>query len=319
MRYAVSALELLRVSANQARQMGHSYVGSAHLLLALAENPGLPCQLLRGAGMDPALTREIMAVLYGLGTPDLPLPQGFSPQARRILRGAGKEAKAAHCREVDERHIFLSLLRREKTAARDLLLLEGIEAEDLFTRAVDSMQWDQQTQGKTNKEASTTKLLDQFSEDLVSKAATMDPVIGREREIDMVIGILSRKNKNNPALVGEPGVGKTAIAEGLAQRMAAGNVPPQLKEKRLISLNMANLVAGTKYRGEFEGLRSEGEGVRMVCQTAGWLCRNGKIWLLPKLVVQSGAKYLGYRFGKNYQKLPKRLIMKCTMNQDYWR
>ncbi len=252
MRYAVSALELLRVSANQARQMGHSYVGSAHLLLALAENPGLPCQLLRGAGMDPALTREIMAVLYGLGTPDLPLPQGFSPQARRILRGAGKEAKAAHCREVDERHIFLSLLRREKTAARDLLLLEGIEAEDLFTRAVDSMQWDQQTQGKTNKEASTTKLLDQFSEDLVSKAATMDPVIGREREIDMVIGILSRKNKNNPALVGEPGVGKTAIAEGLAQRMAAGNVPPQLKEKRLISLNMANLVAGTKYRGEFE-------------------------------------------------------------------
>ena len=80
----------------------------------------------------------------------------------------------------------------------------------------------------------------------------MDPVIGREREIDTVIGILSRKNKNNPALIGEPGVGKTAIAEGLAQRMAVGNVPPQLKEKRLISLNMANLVAGTKYRGEFE-------------------------------------------------------------------
>ena len=96
------------------------------------------------------------------------------------------------------------------------------------------------------------KLLDQFSEDLLQKAATMDPVIGREQEIETVIGILSRKNKNNPALIGEPGVGKTAIAEGLAQRIAAGNVPPQLKDKRLYSLNMANLVAGTKYRGEFE-------------------------------------------------------------------
>ena len=96
------------------------------------------------------------------------------------------------------------------------------------------------------------KLLEQFSEDLLQKAATMEPVIGREKEIETVIGILSRKNKNNPALVGEPGVGKTAIVEGLAQRMAVGNVPPQLKDKRLISLNMANLVAGTKYRGEFE-------------------------------------------------------------------
>ena len=96
------------------------------------------------------------------------------------------------------------------------------------------------------------KLLEQFSEDMLQKAGTMEPVIGREREIETVIGILCRKHKNNPALVGEPGVGKTAIAEGLAQRMACGNVPPQLKNKRLISLNMANLVAGTKYRGEFE-------------------------------------------------------------------
>ena len=96
------------------------------------------------------------------------------------------------------------------------------------------------------------KLLEQFSEDLILKAGSMDPVIGRDREIETVIGILCRKNKNNPALIGEPGVGKTAIAEGLAQRMAAGNVPPQLKDKRLVSLNMANLVAGTKYRGEFE-------------------------------------------------------------------
>ena len=95
-------------------------------------------------------------------------------------------------------------------------------------------------------------MVEQFSEGLIQKASTMDTVMGRDRKIEAVIGILSRKNKNNPALIGEPGVGKTAIAEGLAQRMAAGNVPPQLKDKRLVSLNMANLVAGTKYRGEFE-------------------------------------------------------------------
>ena len=105
---------------------------------------------------------------------------------------------------------------------------------------------------KRNGEAVSTKLLEQFGEDLILKAETMEPIIGRDQEIETVIGILSRKHKNNPALIGEPGVGKTAIAEGLAQRMAAGSVPPQLKEKRLLSLHMANLVAGTKYRGEFE-------------------------------------------------------------------
>jgi ATP-dependent Clp protease ATP-binding subunit ClpC len=122
----------------------------------------------------------------------------------------------------------------------------------LFSRVVEYKMLGYREPVKRKREGFATKLLEQFSEDLVAKASGMDPVIGRDREIETVIGILSRKNKNNPALVGEPGVGKTAIAEGLAQRMAMGAVPPQLKDKRLISLNMANLVAGTKYRGEFE-------------------------------------------------------------------
>ena len=149
-------------------------------------------------------------------------------------------------------HILLSLLRRERTGARALLQFGGVDPNEVFSRTIDYLQWEAATPSKPKKEAVSTKLLEQFSEDLVLKASGMEPVIGRDREIDMVIGILSRKNKNNPALVGEPGVGKTAIAEGLAQRMAVGNVPTQLKDKRLISLNMANLVAGTKYRGEFE-------------------------------------------------------------------
>ena len=128
----------------------------------------------------------------------------------------------------------------------------AVDRDELFTKTVEHMHRSVEQRGKTKKGAVELKLLEQFSEDLILKASTMERIIGRDREIDMVIGILSRKNKNNPALVGEPGVGKTAIAEGLAQRMSIGDVPPQLKDKRLISLNMANLVAGTKYRGEFE-------------------------------------------------------------------
>ncbi len=242
---------LLR-AAGRARDLGHSYVGTVHFLLAMAEEPGLPGQLLRSAGLELGLTEEMAAVLYGTGTPGLPLPQGFSPQARKVLQNAAKEAAYLGSSDVKPTHILLAMLRVEKTAARDLMTLSNVNADELFSIAIDCMQWEKYVCARGKKEAVTTRLLEQFSEDLIQKAATMEPVIGREREIDMVIGILSRKNKNNPALVGEPGVGKTAIAEGLAQRMAAGLVPPQLKEKRLVSLNMANLVAGTKYRGEFE-------------------------------------------------------------------
>ena len=252
MNYDQRALDLIMDATHCARQLGHSYVGSAHLLLALLRCPGMAGNLLRGAGLEEGLIRSAMGVLYGVGTPDLPLPQGMTVQLRRILRSAGNEARNLGSREVRPQHILLALLRMERSSAGELIRLGGVDMELLFTKAVSCVHWESVQPQKRKREGTTMKLLEQFSEDLIQKAETMEPVIGRDREIDMVIGILSRKHKNNPALVGEPGVGKTAIAEGLAQRMAAGNVPPQLKEKRLISLNMANLVAGTKYRGEFE-------------------------------------------------------------------
>ena len=243
---------LLRASARQARALGHSYVGTAHLLLALGEEPGGPGQLLRLLGLDPGLTQTMAKLLYGTGQPGLPLPQGLTKEARTMLRLAGREARQTHSKAIQPWHLLLAMSRREQTQAEELLALNGISTETLFTQTINHMRWELYAPGRPKKEAVTTRLLEQFSEDLIAKAGTMDPVIGRDREIDMVIGILCRKNKNNPALVGEPGVGKTAIAEGLAQRMASGCVPPQLKEKRLVSLNMASLVAGTKYRGEFE-------------------------------------------------------------------
>lgn len=252
MRYEIQTQELIREAARAARQMGHSYVGSIHLAVALTRQPGSAACILSGLGLHPTLAEDCAMLLLGRGTPELPLPQGLTQEARRILRGAAREARAMKAGQIEPVHILLSLARREDAAAGELFMLGGIDPRELFSRTVEQLRWERPEAAARKKEGFITKLLEQFSEDLVMKAATMEPVIGREREIDVVIGILCRKNKNNPALVGEPGVGKTAIAEGLAQRMAAGNVPPQLKEKRLISLNIANLVAGTKYRGEFE-------------------------------------------------------------------
>ena len=252
MRYHVQTNELILSSGEKARSLGHSYVGSIHLLLALLEQPGEVGTLLRALGMEPPVVSAMAQLLYGAGTPDLPLPQGFTPKAREIFRLAAREARSRNTRQILPVHVLLALSRAEETEAGKLLQIFGLGANALFTHTVEYLQREESAPARGKKEAVTTKLLEQFSEDLIMKASAMEPVIGRDKEIDTVIGILCRKNKNNPALVGEPGVGKTAIAEGLAQRMAVGNVPPQLKEKRLVSLNMASLVAGTKYRGEFE-------------------------------------------------------------------
>ena len=251
MQYSRQARHLLCNAAEKARKLGHAYVGSAHLLIALCGTPGYPGQLLNSFGVQEEMTFAMAAVLYGCGNRELPLPQGFSRQAAAILRGAASEARFANSTLVEPQHIFLSLLRREAGASSELLRICGVSQYMLFDRTAEYIQRVNNVKDE-KKEGTSMRLLEQFSEDLIQKAASMEPVIGRDREIDAVIGILSRKNKNNPALIGEPGVGKTAIAEGLAQRMAVGNVPPQLKDKRLVSLNMANLVAGTKYRGEFE-------------------------------------------------------------------
>ena len=252
MRYHTMTSELIRASGEKARLLGHSFVGSVHLLLALLELPGEPQLILRGCGLAPELAIPLAQLLYGSGTPNLPLPQGLTERACEILSLSAREARQRASREILPIHVLAALSRAQDSGAGQLLQIFGISQDVLFTHTVEWLQRESAFPTGGKKEAVATKLLEQFSEDLITKASAMEPVIGRDREIDTVIGILCRKSKNNPALVGEPGVGKTAIAEGLAQRMAVGNVPPQLKDKRLVSLNMASLVAGTKYRGEFE-------------------------------------------------------------------
>ena len=250
MRYSQEAADVIVGAAARARGLGHSFVGSVHLLMALCAGRDEAGMLLRSVSVTEKFVHDAAAVLCGVGTSGLPLPQGFTPEAREILRLAGGEAELMGESQVRPTHLLLALTRRHACTAVMVLRIAGADPDTLFTMGLECRF--RMGGRRRYKEGVSMKLLDQFSEDLLQKASSMDPVIGREEEIETVIGILSRKNKNNPALVGEPGVGKTAIAEGLAQRIAAGNVPPQLKDKKLYSLNMANLVAGTKYRGEFE-------------------------------------------------------------------
>lgn len=252
MRMSSGSANLISDARHHANAMGHGFVGSIHLLAALMENGTRTAAILRALGAEPDLILSAARLLYGTGKPGMPLPQGLTPDAKAILHQAGKEAAVQKSGRVEPRHVLLAMGRVRRTDALEVLEIFGISQQTLFSGTVEYLHWESERRTAVKKEGTATRILEQFSEDMVARAGSMEPVIGRDREIDTVIGILCRKHKNNPALVGEPGVGKTAIAEGLAQRMAVGNVPPQLKEKRLVSLNMASLVAGTKYRGEFE-------------------------------------------------------------------
>ena len=243
---------ILAAARQEAIGLGHSLVGSEHLLLALVSRRGSDAAwLLEERGWTPEAIRRLLRRAGGSGTPGLPLAQGFSPRALAILAGSAAEARRLGAAEVQPEHLLLALLRASDSTAARLLAVNGTCLDLVFTDLYEDL-----LTGVSHRQEAERgvpmRLLEQFCEDMVDRAAGSDPVIGREQEIETVIAILCRKNKNNPALIGEPGVGKTAIAEGLAQRMYKGQVPEQLKSKRLYSLNLASVLAGTKYRGEFE-------------------------------------------------------------------
>jgi ATP-dependent Clp protease ATP-binding subunit ClpC len=261
-RFTPAAQSALRLAQQSSAQLGHGYVGSEHLLLGLLrEGRGTAARALSQAGLSSEGVHSAIAQLVGVGAPAAAPAQGLTPRCRRIIELSLEEAVRLGEQAVDTGHLLLGLLREGDGAAARVLQAGGVEARRLYADVSASLGGGDSSSpargGRARAEreyGGDTRLLNQFSRDLTQLARTgaLDPVVGRQEEVRRVIQILSRRTKNNPALIGEPGVGKTAVAEALAQAIAAGDVPDELRRKRLLALELSHVVAGTKYRGEFE-------------------------------------------------------------------
>ena len=251
------AIENARLAAGE---MGHGYIGTEHLLLGIMmESDGLGARILLRHGIDKAQLWRIVLRANGSGSPGRP-EQGLTPRARQAVEQAAQEARQLQQGYIGTEHLLLGLLRQNDCSAAASLREAGADLNDIYTDIMavfgnpGSNNRAQTGTARSTIRRADTKMLDQYSRDLTEMAAAgrIDPVVGRGNEIRRAIQILSRRSKNNPVLVGEPGVGKTAVAEGLALCVSRGQAPAELRDKRIVSLDIPALLAGTKYRGDFE-------------------------------------------------------------------
>ena len=259
-KFTPRAEEALRLAQEAAEEMGHGYVGSEHLLLGLMrEEEGIAHRVMTEYGLTDEMICSILQRTVGTGLAGAAPSQGLTPRAKSIVELAVSESIRTNCSYIGTEHLLMGILREGNNMALRVLRTVGVDPRKMYASVVKKLNESPRTvtsgAATPNKEEGKKgKTLSEFTRDLneAAREGKLDPVIGREQEVQRVIQILSRRTKNNPVLIGEPGVGKTAIAEGLAQRIVSADVPEELLDKKILSLDLSGMVAGTKYRGEFE-------------------------------------------------------------------